>query len=57
MSVSPEMILLASDCALSNVERRKFAQNVGEPMGAPSTRRPSVTSYGCSTLLESGLRE
>ena len=45
-SLSPLIILWVSSLALEMAFIRKVLQKLEEPMGAPSTRSPSVTSHG-----------
>ena len=52
-SLSPLIILCVSSFALEMAFIRKVLPNSEEPMGAPSTRNPSVTSHGVKFPLVS----
>ena len=52
-SLSPLIILCVSSFALEIAFIRKVLQKLEDPMGAPSTRSPSVTSYGVKFPLVS----
>ena len=51
-SLSPLMILCVSSLALEMAFIKNVLQKLEEPIGLPSTRSPSVTSYGVKLLPE-----